>query len=121
MGDLIEDIMMAKHLHDHEDDILSIGFFNNLKKDGERLLVEYQKNFDVVVMNDGNLHFLHYFLNMMGKNEGRAQISKRAAKAFESMLTFEDFLKEHKDSKHSDLTTHYARKQYKINKLFEKL
>jgi hypothetical protein len=34
MGDLIDDIRMAKFIHSHDNDLLKIGFFNNLKKDG---------------------------------------------------------------------------------------
>lgn len=71
MGDLIDDIKMAKYLHETDDDILSIGFFNNPGKDGEELLLEYEKNFDMVVINDGNLHFLHYFLSRFGHHEGK--------------------------------------------------
>ncbi|CDW82484.1 5-nucleotidase [Stylonychia lemnae] len=62
MGDLIDDIKMAKHLHQSDEDLLTIGFFNNPAKDGHDMLVEYEKNFDMVIVNDGNLHFLHYFL-----------------------------------------------------------
>lgn len=73
MGDLIDDIKMAKHLHESKEDILSIGFYNNPSKDGEKLLLEYEKNFDMVVVNDGNLHFLHYFLSRLGHHEGKLQ------------------------------------------------
>ncbi len=67
MGDLIDDIKMAKHLHQHPDDILSIGFFNNPLKDGEDMLREYEQHYDLVVVNDGNLHFLSYFLNTFAR------------------------------------------------------
>lgn len=55
MGDLIDDIKMASHLHEVEDDLLSIGFFNNPQKDGMKLLHEYENNFDMVISDDGNL------------------------------------------------------------------
>ena len=67
MGDLIDDIKMAKHLHKSDEDLLSIGFFNNPGKDGEELLLEYEKHFDMVIVNDGNLHFLHYFLSRIAE------------------------------------------------------
>jgi hypothetical protein len=89
MGDLIDDIKMAKYLHEHDDDILSVGFFNNPKKDGEQLLREYEKHFDMVVVNDGNLHFLHYFLDTLARYEG-----KNLEKASDHILHYED-LRDH--------------------------
>lgn len=62
MGDLIDDIKMARHLHESEDHILKVGFMNNPMKDGHRLVEEYAHHFDLLVLNDGNLHFLHYFM-----------------------------------------------------------
>ena len=66
MGDLIDDTKMAKCLLEHEHDLLTIGFFNNPKKDGPELLEKYEKHFDIVIVNDGNLHFLHYLLMRIG-------------------------------------------------------
>lgn len=64
---------------------MTVGFFNNPAKDGDALLHEYEKAFDMVVVGDGNLHFLHYFLMQMGHLEGR-----NPCPSIRKMLRYED-------------------------------
>jgi hypothetical protein len=65
-----------------------VGFFNNPGKDGEELLREYEKNFDMVVMNDGNLHFLHYFLSRIATHNDPENLSHQ--KTFQNHIVYED-------------------------------
>ncbi len=106
MGDLIDDIKMAQHLHQTDNDLISVGFFNNPAKDGQKLLEEYEKHFDMVVVNDGNLHFLHYFLMRLGHFEGKNEMPKSSR----ASIKYEDL----KDADHE----HH---RHKINELFEGL
>ena len=109
MGDLIDDKRMVNKLHTgHDDDLLSVGFFNNPDKDGEELLKEYEKHFDLVVMNDGNLHFLDYFVRMIGAQEGKCNRPSNNG-----------LLAKYKDLHESgDVHRHFATKTHKINELF---
>ncbi len=57
LGDMIEDIKMAK-IFNYEN-LLKIGFLNDsLKRD----LKEYKKNFDCVIINDGSMEFVNKIL-----------------------------------------------------------
>ncbi len=58
----------------------------------------------MVVMNDGNLHFLHYFLMRIGHLEGKTHIPH------ESHIKYEDLEESHHH--------HFHRKRHKINELF---
>eukprot|EP00347_Sterkiella_histriomuscorum_P010977 403374216 len=111
MGDLIDDIKMARHLHQSDEDLLSIGFFNNPEKDGEELLMEYEKHFDMVVVNDGNLHFLHYFLSRIATNT-LPEYSKQQQSLHEHIM-YEDL------QECQERGAHFIRKQHKINELFQ--
>lgn len=53
MGDLIEDMGMAKNLELKQ--VIRVGFFNAPPISGSELLKKYMKSFDVLIMNDGNL------------------------------------------------------------------
>lgn len=36
------------------------------------MLLEYEKHFDIVIVNDGNLHFLNELITKIGHYEGKA-------------------------------------------------
>lgn len=107
MGDLIDDIKMAKYLHNTDEDLLTVGFFNNPGKDGHEMLMEYQKNFDIVVLNDGNLHFLHYFLTRIASQQAPED------KNVHENLTYYEM------QENEEIGKHYKTKQHKINELFD--
>jgi phosphoglycolate phosphatase-like HAD superfamily hydrolase len=62
IGDLIEDIQMARE--SSHNTILKIGFLNSLETEGH-LLEEYQKNFDIVIVNNGSLKPVNFILDKL--------------------------------------------------------
>ena len=62
MGDLIEDIGMA--CTKSHDNILKIGFLNNLKKNGDKL-GPYLENYDIIIAGDGNLNIVSYLMQKL--------------------------------------------------------
>ena len=52
MGDVIEDLKMIAEIS--YDNIIKVGYLNNPTQDSH-LIEEYEKVFDIVILNDGNL------------------------------------------------------------------
>ena len=57
IGDDVADLDMAEGLE--HDNIIKIGFLN---EDASRLFSDYSKNFDVVILNDGPMHYVNSLL-----------------------------------------------------------
>lgn len=62
MGDLVDDIKMTEQLKNDQNEVLSIGFLNNTKGMSGEMLSDYTRNFDITILNDGNLYYLYYLL-----------------------------------------------------------
>jgi len=66
LGDQIEDLGIAKSFQ--YDNLIKIGFLNDLNPDEEKLET-FKKNFDVIILGDGNLDYVNNLLKEIVEDE----------------------------------------------------